>query len=364
MRPQKRLLSTALGTILSLFTAGSACAQTTGTFDAGLPIDAGTLELRGRAVVVAPLDTSSSIAAVGGHVGATVSVVPEADISYFLTDHVAVEAIAGVTEHTVKASGTAAGNLTVGDVWLLPPTVTLQYHFGDGGSIDPYVGAGVNYTFFFGQSHRAPFTAVTYDDNVGGAFQAGLDFSLGGGWVANADVKQLLLSTTAHTFVGSTPIAAKVALNPLLAGIGIGYRWGGKPAPAAYVPPPTPAVAEAFPPPAPAMEAARSFQVFFDFNKATITSAAAKVIEKAADTVKAGGVAHIEIIGHTDTVGSAAYNQTLSEERAVAVQARLAADGVPATEIATRGVGKAGLLVPTADGVREAQNRRAEIDLE
>ena len=67
--------------------------------------------------------------------------------------------------------------------------------------------------------------------------------------------------------------------------------------------------------------------------------------------------------GHTDTVGSAAYNQKLSEARASAVKARLIADGVAATEISMIGVGKTGLLVPTADGVREAQNRRAEIEL-
>jgi outer membrane protein len=356
MLNHKLLLGAAIGALMS----GAALAQTA---DDGLPSGAGTLELRGRAVVVAPEDNSSSINVVGGHISTTVSVIPEADISYFLTNNIAIEGIAGVTEHTIKAKGTAAGNLTVGDVWLLPPTVTAQYHFAPGGSIDPYVGGGVNYTFFFGQSHQAPFTSATYDDHVGGALQAGLDFSLGGGWVANVDVKQLFLRTTAHTFVGPTPIDAKVALDPLLAGIGIGYRWGGRPTPAAYVPPPVPVAAPPAPPPAPPVEAARQFQVFFDFNKSTITAAAAKVIRSAADTVRAGGFAHIDVTGHTDTVGGAAYNQRLSEERAEAVKAQLVADGVASTEIATRGVGKTGLLVPTADGVREAQNRRAEIEL-
>ena len=135
---------------------------------------------------------------------------------------------------------------------------------------------------------------------------------------------------------------------------------GGPAVPAAYSPPPAPLAAAV---PAPRVEQARSFQVFFDFNKSTITAAAAKVIQSAADTVRAGGVAHIDVIGHTDTVGGAAYNQKLSEARAASVKAQLVADGVPNGEIATRGVGKTGLLVPTADGVREAQNRRAEINL-
>jgi outer membrane protein OmpA-like peptidoglycan-associated protein len=130
---------------------------------------------------------------------------------------------------------------------------------------------------------------------------------------------------------------------------------------------PLPAVAAPPPPPAPvarAPEVQRAFQVFFDFNKADITSAAAHVIQQASDSVKAGNLTRINVTGHTDTVGSAKYNQALSERRAAAVKQQLIADGVPDTEISTSGVGKTGLLVPTADGVREPQNRRAEIVLQ
>jgi outer membrane protein OmpA-like peptidoglycan-associated protein len=104
--------------------------------------------------------------------------------------------------------------------------------------------------------------------------------------------------------------------------------------------------------------------VFFDFNKADVTGAAAKVIQASADSVKAGNMTRITVTGHTDTVGSAKYNQALSERRAAAVRAQLVADGVPDSEITTIGVGKSQLLVPTADGVREPQNRRAEIVLQ
>jgi OOP family OmpA-OmpF porin len=131
------------------------------------------------------------------------------------------------------------------------------------------------------------------------------------------------------------------------------------PVPAAAPPAPLPP-----PPPPPHVEAQRSFQVFFDFNKSDITAAAAKVIRAAADNVKAGNVTRIAVTGHTDTVGSAQYNQGLSERRAAAVKQQLIADGIADGEISTVGVGKTGLLVPTADGVREAQNRRAEIVLQ
>jgi iron complex outermembrane receptor protein len=137
-------------------------------------------------------------------------------------------------------------------------------------------------------------------------------------------------------------------------------------------PPPSPAMpavapTPAEPAPAPVVqkpEQQRQFQVFFDFDKSDITDAAAKVIQAAADAVKAGNVVQITVTGHTDTVGSAKYNQALSERRAAAVKAGLVADGVAGGEITTIGVGKTGLLVPTADGVREPQNRRAEIVLQ
>ncbi|HTH95873.1 MAG TPA: OmpA family protein [Stellaceae bacterium] len=136
------------------------------------------------------------------------------------------------------------------------------------------------------------------------------------------------------------------------------YTFAAPPAP-----PPAPAPAPVAAP-APAPEAQRAFQVFFDFDKSNITAEAAATIQKAAATVQAGHVATINVTGHTDTVGSVKYNLALSQRRAEAVKRQLVADGISASEIATTGVGKSGLLVPTPDGVREPQNRRAEIVLQ
>ena len=93
------------------------------------------------------------------------------------------------------------------------------------------------------------------------------------------------------------------------------------------------------------------------------TEDAASIIRQAAATVSAGHMVKIDVTGHTDTVGSVKYNQKLSERRAAAVKAEMIKDGVSADAISTVGVGKSGLLVPTPDGVREPQNRRAEIEL-
>jgi len=104
-----------------------------------------------------------------------------------------------------------------------------------------------------------------------------------------------------------------------------------------------------------------SIQVFFDFDRSNITDGAAKILQQATVNAKQGSVTRIKLIGHTDSSGTDQYNQALSERRAAAVKAELVKDGVPAAEIVSLGVGKGAQLVPTADGIREPQNRRAEI---
>ena len=116
-------------------------------------------------------------------------------------------------------------------------------------------------------------------------------------------------------------------------------------------PPPPPVAAPAQPEP---------FLVFFDFDRATITPESARIIRQAADRAKATGAAGIQVIGYTDRSGSVAYNLRLSVRRANAVKDELVRNGIPAGEISVEGRGEADPLVPTADGVREPQNRRAE----
>jgi OOP family OmpA-OmpF porin len=118
------------------------------------------------------------------------------------------------------------------------------------------------------------------------------------------------------------------------------------------------------PPPPPKAAAPERFLVFFDWNKATITSEARRVIANAAEAYKSIGKATLIATGYTDLSGSAAYNQKLSVRRADAVKAELVRLGVPATSITAIGRGESNPLVPTADGVREPQNRRVEIQIQ
>ncbi|HTJ62334.1 MAG TPA: OmpA family protein [Alphaproteobacteria bacterium] len=148
---------------------------------------------------------------------------------------------------------------------------------------------------------------------------------------------------------------SKVYNEPREWGFRFKYRFGEssepEAAPAAYVPPPVVA-----PAPAP-----KSYLVFFDFNKSDLTPQAKDIVDTAAKNAAANKVTQLTVTGHTDTVGSDAYNMRLSRRRAESVAAQLEKDGVPSSEIAIVAKGKRDLLVPTADGVREPQNRRVQI---
>jgi OOP family OmpA-OmpF porin len=137
--------------------------------------------------------------------------------------------------------------------------------------------------------------------------------------------------------------------------VGLRYEFN-PPGPAA--PPPAVAVSR---PALPA--AARTYLVFFDWDRADLTSRARQIISEAAQASTRVQTTRIEVNGYTDLSGTAAYNQRLSTRRAESVEAELIHDGVAKSEIAIHGYGEASPLVPTAQGVREPQNRRVEIIL-
>jgi outer membrane protein OmpA-like peptidoglycan-associated protein len=136
--------------------------------------------------------------------------------------------------------------------------------------------------------------------------------------------------------------------------IGVRYAFN-TPAPAAAAMP----VPAASPAPAPA----RSYLVFFDWDKATLTDRARSIVREAADNSTRVQVTRIEVNGYTDTSGTAQYNKGLSVRRADAVAGELVRDGVPKAAISIQGFGDTHLLVSTGPGVREPQNRRVEIVL-
>ena len=115
--------------------------------------------------------------------------------------------------------------------------------------------------------------------------------------------------------------------------------------------------------PAPAQATPSDYTVYFDLNSWTLTAEDLAVITNAINTARAGGQSHITVVGHTDTSGSAAYNQRLSVRRANVVVEAMVDMGARRAAIQASGVGKTDLAVPTPDGVKEAKNRRSVITL-
>ena len=129
----------------------------------------------------------------------------------------------------------------------------------------------------------------------------------------------------------------------------------GRPAPARPAPVTTAPVAP--PPPA-------DYTVYFDLDSWTLTAEDLAVITNVINTARAGGQSHITVVGHTDTSGSADYNQKLSVRRAnVAVEA-LVDMGARRAAIQASGVGETDLAVQTGDNVKEARNRRTVVTLQ
>jgi len=144
--------------------------------------------------------------------------------------------------------------------------------------------------------------------------------------------------------------------EPRMIGAQIRYHFGPDAheaeAASTYTPPPVVAAQPSVP---------KSYLVFFDFNKSDLTPQAVSIVNQAAANAGPAKVTQLTVTGHTDTVGSDAYNMRLSRRRAESVAAQLEKDGIPAGEIAIVAKGKRDLLVPTADGVKEPQNRRVQI---
>ena len=110
--------------------------------------DSGSFKRAGDWLVVAKIanlnPSVKSKVSIGGFVDADFDTFPLLDLRYFLSDHLAIEAIVGTTKHEVGVRGTELGDVNLGSIKVLPPTITVQYHFDTGTNFLPYIGVGLN----------------------------------------------------------------------------------------------------------------------------------------------------------------------------------------------------------------------------
>jgi len=227
------------------------------------------------------------------------------------------------------------------------------------GGITPYVGAGVGYIWhqYSDVGNRTSDIDNNFYNGTSGALGAqaiaglSLPISAVPGLAMTAEYRFMM--TAGHTMDSNTYLGTKYTANADVENanhsilLGLRYAFNAGPTPVAAAAP---------------VLAARTYLVFFDWNKADLTDRAKQIIGEAA-SARGTGVTRIEVHGYTDRSGTDQYNQGLSVRRANAVAAELLRRGVPRNEIVTRGFGEANPLVPTADDVREPQNRRVEIIL-
>jgi len=209
----------ALAGVAALALAGTAQAQ---EFQ---PKEKGLLMLNVRATGVMtdaddPILTAAG-AATGLNVNVKDDVMPTIGLTYFLTDNVAVEVIAGTTRHEIRAEGPGV-DVEVHKTWVLPPVVSLQYHFAPAAKVSPYVGAGVNYMIFYSGEDQNGFD-VELDNGFGLALQAGVDVALQGPWSANLDVKKVFFDTDAN--INNGALKSDVKLDPWVVSAGFGYKF-------------------------------------------------------------------------------------------------------------------------------------------
>ena len=214
----------------------------------------GDILIRVRGIAVIPNDDSGTISLFTGPVGTPLagsgvsvdsSIVPEVDITYMLHRNWGIEVIAGMTNHDVKLEGPGAAltglgftdNYKIFDAWVLPPTVTLQYHFMPENHIRPYAGIGINYTAFLWNDATDSLEAavgspvdVDTDSSWGWAAQVGVDIDWKNNWYFNLDLKYIDIDTTASLLIkngalGGTGLRVDANIDPFVVGAGIGYRF-------------------------------------------------------------------------------------------------------------------------------------------
>ena len=249
--------------------------------------------------------------------------------------------------------------------------VNVLYDFvGLSPMFEPYVGAGIGYEGVNEQNLHASGPSFVYSGSATTKGAFAYQAILGAAMPIQA-VPGLAL-TAEYRFMGLTGNRSYggtgTALGPFRSGsasatmtddfnhsflVGVRYNFGQAAAPASMAAP--------MAAPAPAVQPARSYLVFFDWDKATLSARAQQIVKEAADNSTRVKYTQIEVNGYTDTSGTPQYNQGLSIRRAQAVAAELVKDGVPRNAIAIQGFGETHLLVPTGPNVREPQNRRVEI---
>jgi outer membrane protein len=287
--------------------------------------------------------------------------------------------------HDVDIDG-AEGAGNVAEVDHLPPTLSLQYHFNPDGRFRPYIGAGINYTTFSNEDTRGALasSSLELDDSWGAAGQIGADVGLNENWFLNVVVRYIDIDSDAE-LDGSD--LGEVEIDPIIYQAQVGYRFG-KPAPVMAAAPVAAVVAAPPPPPPPPPPADTdgdgvidasdqcpdtpkgdrvgpqgcscdtTRQLTFKLNSAELTDEDKAILDEVAGNLTRLKFVSGTVVGHTDSSGSEAYNQGLSERRAQTVATYLEGEGIAEGRLKISGAGESEPIADNKTKDGRALNRR------
>lgn len=282
--------------------------------------------------------------------------------------HVRLEGELGVRRNTVDTISNPGGE-GHGRVWGESLMANVLYDFLPASRFSPYVGVGGGVAHLkYGEVGSGATTVADDSDNVF-AYQgiAGVRYDLNYNWSLNADYRYFAtqdpsFSSTGATTPATSSVDSEYRNHTIL--VGVTYHFGHPqqpmPVAAAAPPPPPPAPAPVVEQPKPVPQV---YLVFFDFGKANVSPVAAQVLDRAIEDFNKTGAVTFDVRGYADRAGTDTYNEKLSERRADAVKKYVLSHGVQASNIKTAWFGENNPRVQTPDGVRNQENRRAEIYL-
>ena len=195
----------------------------------------GDIIVRAGAITVDPHEDSGEVHVGGAAVAGTKATLDSdtqlgLNFAYMVTDHVGVELLAATPfSHDVGTKG--LGGLKLGSLKHLPPTLSAVYYPMESASaFQPYVGLGINYTWFFdteltSEAEDAGFTGLDMKDSWGLAYQVGMDYMLTENIMINGQVRYIDIDTTGTTYAGQTKVDVDVDVDPFVYMVGLGYKF-------------------------------------------------------------------------------------------------------------------------------------------
>ncbi|MGB3379292.1 MAG: OmpA family protein [Allopontixanthobacter sediminis] len=254
----------------------------------------------------------------------------------------------------------------LGDLNALSFMLNGLVDFGDDDGLQGFVGGGAGVARVDGNSTISSNGPGVFDDSDSGfAYQvlAGVRAPLTENWDVGLRYRFFTAPDVGLIDSLGRDLDGRYRSHSILGTLT--YNFGGEapppppPPPVAAPPPPPPPVVAAPPPPPPCNKG--PYIVFFGWDKSDITPEAATILDNAVSAYRNCGTASVMVAGYTDTSGPPTYNVGLSNRRAAAVESYMVGRGINGSNISTEGFGETNLRVPTADGVRELQNRRVEV---